>query len=307
MEIKHNKKRNTGLLQEWFARYIAGAILDGRDQDLQRVKKVLGRAFKPGSDLAREGACFEALYQGEGKFKTREGAKALLERIRGACGVQSQANLDAEKDTVLLEVGKLPRNEGFFSQQVRDYKTHVTIQVLLNHWRATGTHKNSLLEVRNLSDISLLEDQLLEHLTKRGEETQKEAPVLGMTPGDIDHLVVKIMTEKVNTKFQGLLPDQKKIINLWVFKDQEKEREWLVETLTRVRNSTIGLIDWSKSNEKQNLGESLVERLGEVRGLLDKKYQGTVLQDLTLTEDDISFFLEVCQLRAELLGSAGMV
>ncbi len=56
LTFKHNKKRNTGLVQEWFARYVASAILDHRDEDLVLAKKILMGSFRAGTQLAKEAA-----------------------------------------------------------------------------------------------------------------------------------------------------------------------------------------------------------------------------------------------------------
>lgn len=286
--FKHNKKRNVGLLNEFFARYIAKAIIEQKDTDLAKAKLLFKKHFQKGTDLYKELKLFNALYKT--KIQNKESAYSLINQVKEACKLQSQQKLELEKTALLHEINSTLKDENFFNRGISDYKTCATIQVLLNTWRT-----DSLQE--NISETSQLEDKLLEHLVA----TSEPKPVvvenaLGMTDKDVNQLVINIMLEKMNSKFGTLLDeDQKKLINLYVFSaDDSDMRSKLFESLETIRVRAEKLIEKeiiATSDEYTN------KKLVEVRTMLQEDYKNTS----EVQDDMMTFYLSVLKLEKELL------
>lgn len=291
-KLKHNKKRNTGLLYEFFVRYIGKAVLDGRDSDLQKAKLLLKKSFNPSTDIFKELKLVKAL--SEANVKTPEQAYHLIERVRGSVKYQSQARLDLEKTALVLEVTNKLNCPNFFDENITEYKKLATIQVLLNTWRDQVLTESVSLVAETVE----LENRLVEWMLESNKQTTKtltEATATNMTEGDVDRLVVSIMTEKVNAKYAHLSPEQKNIINLFVFaKEDESSRRALSESLSAVKSRfsrTLAANLHEFSNDK-----ILTEKLNTINGLLMKEYSNTDL----LSEEAVGFYLGLSKLESEL-------
>ena len=113
MEFKHNKKRNIGLISEFFSRYIAEAFIDERHDDIAKARQLWEKHVHPKSATYTELQVFNALH--ESNLKSKEIAFSMLEKAKAVCKKQSQLKLDEEK----YYVGK--------SNNVKKrYKEHIT-------------------------------------------------------------------------------------------------------------------------------------------------------------------------------------
>lgn len=283
-KLKHNKKRNTGLVYEFFTRYIGKAILENRDFDIARAKTLLKKHFR-GTDISKELKLFKALT--ESNVSDRKQAIHLIDRVREAVKFQSQARLELEKTSLIHEINSNLNSEVFFGEVIPNYKQLGTIQVLLNTWR-DQTLKEAVAET------VFLEEKLIEFMLERKNENINSIEAAKMTNEDVDRLVVNIMTEKVNKKYADLLPEQKNIIQLFVFsKDEPSAKEKLTESLSDIKQRFIGTL----AAHKHEFGEDKVlsEKLFEVRKQLQTEYS-----DVTnITEDMVSFYLGLSKLERE--------
>lgn len=286
MLLKHNKKRNVGLLNEFFARYMAKAIIEHRDSDLRMAKELFSKHFQAGSTLHRELKLFRTLF--ETRLHSREAAYSLIEQVKQACKMQSQTKLDLEKTALLHEINLLLGGQTFFDQAIQEYRDHATIQVLLNHWRGG-------ILTEHLGEAAQLEDKLLTQLTQKGTVYEKKE-ILKMTNEDVDGLVVNIMTEKLNRKFSAALNEnQKKLLQLYVFsKDSPEAKASLTNLLEGIRSKVIANIDRALKvdGEAQKVGQ----KLQEIRSMMDTDYA-----DISSLDDKaVTFYMTVCKLDEDL-------
>jgi hypothetical protein len=284
-KLKHNKKRNTGLLYEFFTRYIGKAILENRDGDIQKAKTLLKKHFNRGTDLYKELKLFKALT--ESHVSNRDQAMHLINRVREIVKSQSQARLDLEKTSLIHEINSNLNADLFFEEAIPNYKELGTIQVLLNTWR------DETLKESAVGETVYLEEKLVEYMleSKNNEKNQK---TLQMTTEDVDRLVVNIMTEKVNKKYNNLDREQKEIIQLYVFsKDNPQAQAKLSETLTSVKRRFIGTLAANQHEFEED--KVLNGKLQEVRTQLQRDYNDPT----TITEDMVSFYLGLTKLERE--------
>lgn len=283
MEFKHNKKRNIGLISEFFSRYIAEAFIDNRHDDIAKARRIWQKHVTPSSALYDELNIFNALY--ESNIKSKEVAFSLLENARNICKKQSQKQLDEEKASLLNEISSNLGDKKFFDRQVPDYKSYASVQVLMNAWRGTGVRGN-------ISDIANLEEMLLEHILK--EKAKPNFDVSNITKTEVDNLVLKLMTEKFNEKYNGLLNDtQKDIVNLYVLsKKNEETNKKLIDLLENIKYSTLKFLKAPLMTE--SFDRTLKKKLNHVASLLENS-------DVTnINDETIKFYMSIAKLKEEM-------
>lgn len=284
-KLKHNKKRNTGLLYEFFTRYIGKAILENKDSDIGKAKTLLKKHFNKGTDTYKELKLFKAL--SENTVSSREQALHLINRVREAVKLQSQARLDLEKTSLIHEVNANLNADLFFEETIPDYKKLATIQVLLNTWR-DETLKESV------SETIQLEERLVEFMLEKRNTAEQATEAASMTTEDVDRLVVNIMTEKVNNRYNSLNTEQKDIIRLFVFsKDNETSKKQLSESLEKLKRRFLGTV--AAHSHEFSTDTVLMNKLNEIRTTLQKDYDDTSV----ITEELVTFYLGLSKLEGE--------
>lgn len=286
-QLKHNKKRNVGLINEFLSKHIASCIVNKKLSEVDKAQELwLKHLGNQKSELAKEHALFNALYRTN--VKNREVAASLLEDVKSLCKQQDASKLDKEKTALLHEVKSTIVDDKFFSRDVSDYKVCASIQVLMNSWR-DGTHSN-------LSETSSLEDVVLEHLVKENKFAPLDPSVLELNEQGIDGLVVSIMTEKFNKKYDKTLTDtQKEIVELYVFSKESNSTTKLVESLKEIRLTTLSYIDYET---KTSDNKRVVEKLQKIKSLLEGRYKE--VSPRNITDDMVTFYMTASKLREEL-------
>lgn len=284
-KLKHNKKRNTGLLYEFFTRYIGKAILENRDSDIGKAKTLLKKHFNKGTDTYKELKLFKAL--SENTVSNREQALHLINRVRETVKLQSQARLDLEKTSLIHEVNANLNADLFFEETIPDYKKLATIQVLLNTWR-----DETLKEA--VGETVQLEERLIEFMLEKRDCSDQLLEATQMTNEDVDRLVVNIMTEKVNKRYNNLNPEQKEIIRLFVFSNtDERSKNQLSESLEKLKRRFVGTV--AAHSHEFSTDTVLTNKLNEIRTTLQKDYDDTSV----ITEELVTFYLGLSKLEGE--------
>jgi hypothetical protein len=283
--LKHNKKRNVGLLNEFFARYIAKAILEKRDSDIEQAKALYARHFQKGTELSRELRLFTNLF--ETRVESREAANSLLIQVKEACKLQSQARIDLEKTALLHEINQTFGECNFFDQEIVEYRDYATIQVLLNHWRGR-------IVTENLSEAAQLEDKLLNRLVSKLPVAESKS--LNMQESEVDGLVVNLMIQKFNQRFGTMLnEEQKKLLRLYVFsKDNVSSKEELIKLLEGLKEKSSKLLETAILRDKD--AQKVKTKLTEVKQMLQETYQDTSNLDDSL----VTFYMSISKLNEEL-------
>lgn len=278
--IKHNKKRNVGLLFEFFSKYIGNCILENKDSNIAKAKLILRKHFSPKTELYKELKLFKVLY--EKKLNNETEVLQLFEKVKQAAKLQSESRLDLEKTSLLKDINMCFVNENFFDQEINDYKIFATIQLLLNSWRSVELFES-------IEQTFELEQKLIRHMI---EEKQNEKLLSEKTTTeDIDKLVVNLMTEKINNNFGSFLnEEQKLIINHFVFSESDK----LKNALEKIKiNSLKFIIEAKREFSNDNF---LIEKLNSLNSLLTTDYSNLNSPN----EDIVSFYLGLVNLKQEL-------
>ena len=285
--LKHNKKRNIGLLNEFFARYMASAAVEFRFEDYEKADSLWKKHFCKGSELAKELALFESI--SGARLKDRNIADQLLTEAKSFTKRQNQEKLDKEKTALLHEINSQLNDPEFFSQSVQDYRTNASIQILLNTWR-------SPVQTPNFAQLSHVKEKVVDYMVEGKEELPPmDAAILSKTKEDVDQLVVNVFSEKVNERYHDQLNSkQKEILGLYVFaNNSESSKVKLVEALTELRTSVTKTIDSELRADRQN---STKKTLQEVKTCLEDPAYDIA----KLSGETISFYLSIAGLRHEL-------
>jgi len=288
MEFKHNKKRNIGLISEFFSRYIATAFIDGRHGDIEKANRIWQKYISPKTETYKEFVLFNALH--DTALKNKQIAHSLLERVKSEVQKQSQEKLDREKSALINEINVSLKDSDFFKRSVSNYRTIASVQLLMNAWRGTGFKGG-------FADLAVLEESILEHMLQDKVLITEE--MANVSAEDIDSLVVKIMTEKFNRKYSDTLnPEQKEIVRLFAFSGKDSAaRTELVSLLSQIQEKTLKVMS-SRTLNESSLDRPLRNKLAEIKALMS---DGGEYGDVTkLTEDAISFYMTISKLREEM-------
>jgi hypothetical protein len=292
---RHNKKRNIGLLREFFSIYMAKAIVENRNHDFTMAKNLWLKYVNPKTKIYEEFQAFAALY--EYSTDAREIGIELLKRTKQICEKQSQSDLDKEKTALLSEITRLPKSDNFFEQPVAGYKELATTQVLINAWRGTGTIVGNISEMVKLeeaviSNMAKEKVQIAENVIVEGNICQQN--ILGENKEQVDTLVLKLFFEKFNEKYGNLLNEQQSsLLKGFLFADTKK----LIDGCKKLQEELVVEID--KALHSNDYQAFVKEKLRSIKEDVASS-TSDVIKTNVVTEDKLAFFMSVCPLLEEL-------
>lgn len=301
MTLKHNKKRNSGMLCDFFSAYIAECVVNKDYARVAAANKIWGMHVRPNTELYKEIGLHESIRNCNiGNEKVIHDFMSSVKRK--ALKINTK-KLDEEKTNLIRAINENLKDNMFFSRPIKNYTELATVQIWLNIHASRKTLSESYvnpafaeLEDRIFDVIS--GKKLLKNSNNNPELTKtKLEEVLNMNESDVDRLVVNIMREKFNTKLNEQFNDyQKTILQQYVF---EASKEKLGETLGKLREETLTLIEKEiKENKKLSKAESdkyhnIQHALLEERSLFERNMH-------RINDNTIEFYMSVSKLNDEL-------
>jgi hypothetical protein len=328
MILKHNKKRNSGMLAEFFSAFIAESIILKRHDRVSASKDLWNKYTKKGTELRKELAIFSAIQNRS--FESREVAWSFLrETIRDNLVSKKLINqeiLEQEKTSLIRELGSLGLNQNnkFFDRDIPDYKNLATVQILINNYldKSNSSNGNSgspaLLENILNPAVAELEDRVLKLMMTTTTTTDKKTAAvqsqqlnsagaaLNLKEAEVDGLVVRLMREKLNKKFSRVLTEsQKDIVQRYVF---GKDLPYLSSYLKNLNRETIELVSDELARKQKNSNSSSstaiqqIKKLTETKTMLEEKGNlfGKPTAVAVLDDEAIVFYMAVAKLNEEL-------
>lgn len=278
--MKHNKKRNVGLVYEFLARHAAEGVVEGDEKQVRQTIKLLRKHFRDGSELQKEFRLFRALI---GAYVAdRKTAERIIESSRLAARSYDRQKLDHEKSLLIRGINHIFNDVSFYNKRVDEYKLYATVQTLLNEWRQEVPS--------DVVRVAMYEADLIEHLMQ-----PKQRNVLDEGAGiDSDDLIVNLMLKKVNSKYKGVLnAEQISLLNSYVLGLRSGDMTAVAENVEKLRVETLEALDAYIVEQKQN--QILVEKLNGFRDL--------VAQEITEIDDKLfTRYLRIAGLKQEILG-----
>lgn len=276
--MNHNKKRNVGIIYELLVRSVSYYLVENDRERAQLSLDIISKYYNKDTQLYREFRLLNAL--AKSSVKDTSIAAAILTESKNATRRFDAIKLDKEKSELIKEINYTLADPDFYYRRVPDYKAYATIQNLLNAWREG--------DKSNLTELVMMEAKMIEWLT-----TEREVPYVDHEiDKNVDSLVVKLMSEKFNTKYDDKLTTQQKdLIKDYVFSVQNDNGFSIAGKAIKIQNEALDELEKIRSQEKSPV---VLEKLGTVR----KK-----IEELSLNEVDdnkLSKLMTLTQLISEM-------
>jgi len=248
----HNKKRNVGLVYELLLRRVSECLVNEDNAEAQKALDIISRRFKKGTELYREFRLFRALAKSHvSEVRT---AQAILSEAKSASRKTNTKSLEREKSDLIREMNYSLKDKDLYRRYVPDYKELATIQVLLNDWRDGDS--------ANIERMALYETKVCDYLLR---ERVEESPDSHIDP-DVDSLVVKIMSEKINSKYEEKFNSQQKnLLRLYAFSDNETGSDTSLKIESYISDITKSTLKMIKNLEKTTENKILKEKIEDIR------------------------------------------
>jgi len=209
--MKHNKKRNVGIVYELLLNHISTKLLEGKKREAKSATKLIEKHFKRDTELYKEFRLFNALAKSDITYTHT--VASILNEAKIASRSLNKNQLEKEKSALLHDINYKINDNNFYFRSISNYRDLGLVQLTLNEWRKDDR------DIKRLVDLE----------TRLGELMLRDKKVVNEQKYDASHsdrLVLKIMTEKFNKRYgEELSSDQKKIIEGYVFlSDKEPDK-----------------------------------------------------------------------------------
>jgi len=275
MKVKHNKKRNIGLLFAQLSQSVSEAMVEGDVKKANNTLKVIKRHYTPGSELFKEFRLFRAIMVTSVPSDTL--AASIISEAKSASRKINAKALTQQKSALIKDINYNLSESDFYSRRVSDYKTFATVQTLLSEWR------------RNAPDISVVakfETELHTHLLKE----KKLKNIEEMKSSEVNNLVVDIMRKKLEEKFGAHLSGpQLSLLREYVFSEDDKSA--FIAQLTEVKNNTLISIE---QFEKSCTNEIILGQISNVKEAVHS------LSTLKADDETLSRYMTLMKITEEL-------
>ena len=275
MKVKHNKKRNVGLLFAQLSQLVSESLVEGNTKKANKTLALIKRHFTPGSELFKEFRLFRAIMVTS--VPTDSLASSIISEAKIASRNINMKVLTQQKSALIKDINYDLNEASFYNRRATNYKTFATVQTLLSEWRSSTP---------DLSVIGKFEPELHLHLLK--EKKVKDLEELKST--DANHLVIDIMRKKIEEKFGAQLSaSQLSLLKEYVFSNNDSKN--FLAKLTSVKKATLSAIN---NFEKVCNNKIIENQIPQVRE--------SVLALSTTTADDetLSRYLTLMKLTEEL-------
>jgi hypothetical protein len=281
--MKHNKKKNIGLIYEFLLRAVSDGLVNGDESKSSKALNLVNEHFKPGSELYKEFRLMNSLVKTTVSGPTV--ASSIMSEVKTAARTRNTRLLEAQRDKLVAAIDKKLKDEDFYDRHIGDYKAYATVHMLFNEWRKNSSNVN-------ISNLAIHEDFLNEWLiTEKKEEVQ---PTPGSeTPGS-DRLVMKVMTKKLNEKYgDSLGPTQRALMKSYVFASAKDDQKIILDRISEIKSNLLGI--FNNKNLTGQLGIYVEQKLDDVLKQL-------IAEDTTCIDDEkVTRFMLYSKLHDELL------
>ena len=275
MKVKHNKKRNVGLIFAQLSQYISESLVEGKVKQAKKAIDILRKHFIPGTELFKEFRLFRAMMITE--VPSPSLATSIISEAKGAARGLDIKVLTQQKSALIKDINYTLSEGSFYNRRVQDYRQFATIQTLLSQWRSQSP---------DIVVSSRFEGELHSHLLKE----KKNIEVSDLKTPEANRLVIEIMHSKIEEKFgNSFTPSQIELLREYVF--SEGEGSSFRTKLQSVKNETMqSLNEYSLICENKILTNQINEVKQSVGSLDIEKFD----------DDSISKYLTLMKLTEEL-------
>ncbi len=280
MKVKHNKKRNVGLLFAQLSQAVSEAMVEGNVKKANNVLSLVKRHFSPGTELFKEFRLFRAIMVTS--VPSDSLATSIMTEAKTASRNIDMKLLTQQKSALIKDINYNLNESNFYSRRVGDYKMYATVQTLLGEWRNVSP---------DVSVVAKFETELHSHLLK--EKKLENLEELKTT--DVNNLVVDIMRKKLEEKFGSHLSDsQMSLLREYVFfGDDEKG---FLSRLSEIKTSTLKAL---LAFEKDCNSDIIRKQIPHVRESVES------LSETIADDENLSRYLTLMKITEELRSEGG--
>lgn len=277
----HNKKRNSLLMYEFLVRTISRSLVEDDKKKSAAALKILRKYYKPGTEIYKEFRLLNAL--AKSTVSSEHVAASILKEARSASEKFDLTRLDREKSLLIRSINHVINDENFYDQHVNEYRTYATLQSLVNEWRK---------DAKDIYLIGQFEDAVSKHLLE--EKTQASDAVISEDTAGSARLLMKIMSKKLNEKYEGVLNEQQKsLVKAYTYATASSDPSSIRMKLEEIRKDLMGLI-FEYRSVSSTPNEYLNGKLQETLELLENEDLGTI------SDDTVTRFMLYSRLKDEL-------
>ena len=269
--MKHNKKRNVGIIYELLLKHISTKLLEGNKKDAKIATRLIEKHFKKGTELYKEFRLFNAL--AKSNITHTHTVASILNEAKIASRKLNKATLEKEKSLLLKDINYKIADKDFYYRSIADYRDLGVVQLSLNEWRKKDR------DIKKLVDLEVRLGELMLRDKNKVNEHKYDA-------SHSDRLVLKIMTEKFNRRYgEELTTDQKKIIEGYVFLSDKNPSQLQEFFKVKKQEALVGLENFEDTSNNKYLLSKLDEVREKIASLPVKDINDqNVVKFLTLTK-----------------------
>ena len=271
--IKHNKLRNTGILFELLVRQITSDVMENKQNGI--AVKLMREFFNSKKELGKELMLYRAFFNVQNLSEQK--AFQLLKLVTEQRKNLDQTVLNTQKYHLIKEIKKNFDLKEFFSARIPSYKIYASI------------YKNFDAAVNGINDSTTIEElagsqfTIVEHLSgktvnKEIKEHTELANIIRSQEDDIRFLSYKILIERFNEKYKGLVEAQRKLLQEYIYNISNTSK---LKTYTQTESQRL-----SKEISKLsgNVKDKVVRiKLAEVISQLNKIKTANVIKENHMT------------------------
>lgn len=156
-KLRHNKKRNLGLIYEFLTREISSALVAEDRNRAAKAMEVISKHLAPGTELYDELSLHRKVMESRGVSERL--ARRIIDELKAA-GIRLTANSarrEAAKSAIIHEMNKKFGKDIFDRYRIADYTAHASVNILMN--RGVDARLDEAV------DVARVEEYLIEFLT----------------------------------------------------------------------------------------------------------------------------------------------
>jgi hypothetical protein len=262
-KIKHNKLRNTGIIFELLVRQLTADILNNKDS---KAISIVKEYFSKKSSLSHELKLYQTL--SNEKLTNDWKATQLLEAVIKSRKNINEDSLEKLKYSLIKRIRESYNLEEFFQHKVNNYKVLASVYKLFEYAEADNP-----VEVINSKSC------IFEHLIRQPEDIPSAKNLIesefGKEDKDIRLLSYKILLEKFNNKYNGLNPNQKQLLKLYITNSPNDTNSLYEFVINSVKSIKTDL-----NNNIKLCGNQVIQiKLSEVSNLLTTITESKSIKD----------------------------
>jgi hypothetical protein len=254
--MKHNKKRNTAFLYESLVKEMTKAALHSDTNAKNLIASILREHFHTSSVLHKELNLYKTLC--EVRNVERRTAEKILTEVKRVYHNLGEEEIFDEQSRVIKKINT-SLSKKVYSNFISNYKTLATISQMFSS-KTPITKK------------VILEDSLVEQMTKASDERQVMRP--------IDNITYKMFVQKFNDKYGSTLNEhQKYLLSRYVTLSPENAVEFKLyvnDEIARLKEVVKSL----QSRKEVLLDESLSHKNREVLAVLESFKKQRINDDM---------------------------